>query len=99
MVLRVPSATKDYIRAKNKLNLSASYSANKSSNHKFSKIYRIGPDTNIYKTKHRYTNVKDKIVEDSDPSVLPLLKKDARLGHAGIVDHSVNLAIPDFKNV
>ena len=30
------------------------------------------------------------------PSVSPLLKKHIRLGHAGIVDHSVDLSIPDF---
>ena len=28
---------------------------------------------------------------------MPLLKKHIRLGHAGIVDHSVDLSIPDFK--
>ena len=26
------------------------------------------------------------------------MKKHVRLGHAGIVDHSVDLSIPDFKN-
>ena len=26
-------------------------------------------------------------------------KKHIRLGHAGIVDHSVDLSIPDFKKV
>ena len=31
------------------------------------------------------------------PSVSPLLKKHIRLGHAGIVDHSVDLSIPDLK--
>ena len=33
------------------------------------------------------------------PSVSPLLKKHIRLGHAGIVDHSVDLSIPDLKKV
>ena len=33
------------------------------------------------------------------PSVSALLKKQLRLGHAGIVDHFVNLSIPDFKKV
>ena len=28
--------------------------------------------------------------------ISPLLKKHIRLGHAGIVDHSVDLSIPDF---
>ncbi|WP_419652633.1 hypothetical protein, partial [Thiolapillus sp.] len=38
-----------------------------------------------------------KIFEELVPSVSPLLKKHIRLGHAGIVDHSVDLSIPDFK--
>ena len=35
--------------------------------------------------------------EELVPSVSPLLKKHIRLGHAGIVDHYVDLSIPDFK--
>ena len=35
--------------------------------------------------------------EELVPSVSPLFKKHIRLGHAGIVDHSVDLSIPDFK--
>ena len=42
--------------------------------------------------KHR-----TQIFEELVPSVSPLLKKHIRLGHAGIVDHSVDLSIPDFK--
>ena len=38
---------KNYFRAKN---LSPNHSANKSSNHKFSKIYKISPNTTSYKT-------------------------------------------------
>ena len=38
-----------------------------------------------------------KIFEELVPSVSPLLKKYIKLGHAGIVDHSVDLSIPDFK--
>ena len=35
--------------------------------------------------------------EELVPSVSPLLKKEnTRLGHAGIVDHSVDLSIPDL---
>ena len=37
--------------------------------------------------------------EELVPSALPLLKKHIRLGHAGIVDHSVFLSIPDFEKV
>ena len=33
------------------------------------------------------------------PFELPLLKKHTRRGHAGIVDHSVDLSIPDFFKV
>ena len=44
--------------------------------------------------KHR-TQILEKLV----PSVSPLLKKHIRLGHAGIMDHSVDLSIPDFKKV
>ena len=36
------------------------------------------------------------IFEELVPSVSPLLKKQIRLGHAGIVDYSVDLSIPDF---
>ena len=42
-------------------------------------------------------NVKHQIFEELVPSVSPLLKKHIRLGHAGIVDHSVDLSIPDLK--
>ena len=34
---------------------------------------------------------------EGDSEVLPLLKKHIRLGHAGTMDHSVDLSIPDFK--
>ena len=56
----------------------------------------INPDTNLYKTKHTHTNTKHKIYEELAPSVFPPLKKHIRLGNAGIVDHSVDLSIPDF---
>ena len=45
-------------------------------------------------------NMKHKIFEELLLSVLTLLKKITkliRLGNAGIVDHSVNLLIPDIK--
>ena len=45
------------------------------------------------------TNIKHKIFKELVPSVLPLLKKHKRLGHAGIVDHSIDLSIQDFKKV
>ena len=38
-----------------------------------------------------------KIFEELVPSVLPLLKKHIRLGHAGIEDYSIHLSIPDLK--
>ena len=52
--------------------------------------------TQIY-MKQTYTNIGHKIFEELVPSVSPLLKKQPRLGHAGVVDHSVDLSIPDLK--
>ena len=72
------------------------YSARKSSNHKLSINHKISHDTNLHKTKHTQ-KIGHKIFEELVPSVSPLLKKHIRLGHAGIVDHSVNLSIPDLK--
>ena len=77
-------------------NLSPIYSARKSSNHKLSKTHKISPEMNLQKT---YTNIKHKIFEELVSSVLLLLKKHIRLGHAGIVDHYIDLSIPDFKKV
>ena len=49
--------------------------------------------TQIYR---KHTNIKHKIFKELVPSVLTLLKKKhIRLGHAGIVDHAVDLSIPD----
>ena len=55
--------------------LSPSYSARKSSNHKFSNIYKISLKTNLCKRKHTYTNIKYNIFEELIPLVWPLLKK------------------------
>ena len=77
-------------------NLSPIYSVRKSSNHKLSINHRISPDKNLHKT---YTNIEHKNSEESVPSVSALLKKHIRLGHAGIVDYSVNLSIPDSLKV
>ena len=79
-------------------NLSPIYSARKSSNHKLFKNHKIGP-VHKFTLNKTYTNIEHKIFEESVPSVSPLLKKHIRLGHAGIVDHSVDLSIPDFKEV
>ena len=76
--------------------LSPIYSTHNSSNHKLSPNHKIIPDTNPHKAK-KYTNTKYKIFEELVPSVLPLLKKHTKLGHTGIMDHSVHLSIPDFK--
>ena len=73
-----------------------------STNHSFSKIYKISPDTNLYKTKHTNTIIKRNIFKELVLLVLPLLKKKKkhiRLGHAGIVDISVDLSTPDFIKV
>ena len=52
--------------------------------------------TQIY-IKQTYTNIEHKIFEELVPSASPLLKKHVRLGHTGIVDHSVDLSIPYLK--
>ena len=49
---------------------------------------------NIKQNIHKHRN---KIFEELVPSLSPLLKKHIRLGHAGIMDHSVDLSIPDLK--
>ena len=61
----------------------------------FSHIYIYKPSVkSIYKTshftniKHTYTNIRHKFSK-LVPSILPLLKEHIRLGHAGIVGHSV----------
>ena len=84
---------------KTNFNLFPSYSANTSSNHKFSQIYKISPDTNLYETKHICTNIKHKNFEQLDPSVLPLFRRHIRLGHHGIVDNSVDLSKLDFLSI
>ena len=69
---------------KTNFNLFPSYSANTSSNHKFSKIYQISPDTNLHQTKHTFANIKHKIFKQLAPSVLPLSKKAHKaIGHTG----------------
>ncbi|WP_419595907.1 hypothetical protein [Thiolapillus sp.] len=52
--------------------------------------------TQIY-IKQNIQKHQTQIFEELVPSVSPLLKKHIRLGHAGIVDHSVDLSIPDLK--
>ena len=74
-------------------NPSPIYSARKSSNDKLSQNHKISPDTNLQQT---HTNIKHQIFEELVPLVSPLLRKHIKLGHAGIVDHSVDLSIPDF---
>ena len=77
------------VRAKKKntknFNLCPSYSALKSSNHKFSQIYKISPGTNFVKQ-----NIKHNFFEELVLSVLSLLEKHLSLGHAGTLDHSVD---------
>ena len=58
-------------------------------------IHKIRHDTNLHKQnihKHRTQNFRR-----TSPFGITLLKRHIRLGHAGIVDHSVHLSIPDFK--
>ena len=53
----------------------------------------------MYWEKNTHIKIKNTIFEELVPSVLPLLKKHTRLAHAGIVDDSVDLSIPEFKKV
>ena len=57
--------------------------------------HKVSPDTNFTQNK-TYTNNKHKIFEELVSLVSPLSKKHIRLGHAGIMDHSIDLSIPDF---
>ena len=86
---------------KTNFSLSASYSAHKSTNHKFSKIDKISPDTNLFKTKHTYTNIKQIFFRRMSPFSMALFKNKVhkRPGHAGIADHSVDLSIPEFLSI
>ena len=79
-------------------NLSPIYSARKSSNHKLFKNHKTSPVHKFTYKKKTYTNIEHKILEKLVPSVSPLLKKKhiRLVGHAGIVDNSVDLSIPDF---
>ena len=78
-------------RLKTMFSLSPIYSARKSSNLRLFINHKISPDTNLHKTKHTQTSN----IEVS--GITPVKKKHLRLGHAGIVDHSVNLSTPDIK--
>ena len=80
---------------KTMFNLSPIYSARKSSNHKLSINHKISHDTNLHKTKH--TQTSDKKCPRISPFGITPVEKHIRLGHAGIVDHSVDLSIPDLK--
>ena len=79
-------------------NLSPIYSARKSSNHKLFKNYEISP-VHKFTYNKTYTNIEQIIFEELVPLVSPLLNKHKRLGHDGIMEHSVDLSIPDFKKV
>ena len=81
-------------RLKTMFSLSSIYSAHKSSNHKLSINHKINPETNYIKQdihKHQTQNFR----RISPFSITPV-QKHTRLGHGGIVDHSVNLSILDF---
>ena len=79
-------------------NLSPICSARKSSNHKLSKNHKINPDKTDVKQKiHKYQTQNFRRI--SPFGIAPVKKKQQhiRLGHAGIMDHSVNLSIPDIQ--
>ena len=76
---------------KTNFKLSPSYSAHNSSNHKFSQIYKISPNTNYIKQNIHTQN------QTISPFRLTLFKKKKKKEkrHTGIMDHSVK-SIPDF---
>ena len=78
--------------------LSPIYSACKSSNHKLPQNHKISPDTNLHNT---YTNIKQNFRRISPFGIAPVKKthKQIRLRHAGIVDHSFDISMPDFKKI
>ena len=98
LVLCAQSTKTDYIRAKTNFNLSPIYFACTSSNHKVIKNHKISPDTHLHKTKHTQTPTKN-VQRISPFGIAPVKKKHIRLGHAGIVDHCVDLSIPDLKHL
>ena len=53
--------------------------------HSVKSVYKTSHFANI---KHTYTNIRHKFLK-SVPSILPLLKEHIRLGHAGIINHSI----------
>ena len=77
-------------------NLSPIYSARKSSNQKLFKNHKISP-VHKFTSNKTYRNIEHKIFEELVPLVPPLLQKHIRLGHAGIVDHSVDFSCQIFK--
>ena len=86
-------------RLKTMFSLPPIYSAHKSSNNQLSKNHKISPDTNPHKAKNTQKHQAQFFSKKTVPSVLSQLKNYIRLEHAGIVDHSVDLAIPDFIKV
>ena len=95
LVLWSQSTQKDCVRAKNKLQFASwlfctHWQVIKPQNSLKSKKSVL---TQIYIKQNIHTNIKHKIFKELVPSVLPLLKKYIRLGHAGIVEHSVDLSI------
>ena len=98
LVPRAESTTKDYITAKNNVqSVSNLLCTQVIKPQNFPK--RLNQSWHKPTRKKTYTNIKHKTFEGLVPSVSPLLRKHIKLGHAGIVDHCVNLSIPDFKNV
>ena len=72
-------------------NLSLIYSAHMSSSHKFPQNHKISPDTNLQKN-HTETSIQTQNLGRISPfGIAPVL--------AGMVDHSVDLSIPDFEKV
>ena len=77
-------------------NLSPIYYARKSSNHKLS-ITTKSVLTKIYIKQNINKHQTQNFQRISPFGITPVKKKAHKARHAGIVDHSVNLSIQDFK--
>ena len=88
----------DYIKAETNFNLSPVYSVHTSSDYKFSKKNTESVPTQIYVKQNIHKHQTRNFRRTSSFGIAPIKKKKKhiRLGHAGIVDHSVDLSIADF---
>ena len=63
----------------------------------FSQVHPQNQSLCKHKPKPVYTNIKPKISKSVPSIVIPLSKEHMRLGHAGIVDHSISISLINTK--